>query len=112
MEQLTGLVEREQATLVGERVQDGERVRARFDHLVEIADCPLAYGDGQWAIDPDRLVPAEQKTPREVARGQVIVARDGDERAFETPGHVFHKTCLSAPGRPLEEHGDGVCGTG
>ena len=92
--------------MIGERVDADDRVLARLDDLVEIADRAAAHGAGQGPVLPDRLVAVEQEAPDEVAGGKVIVARDRHQRALQPPRHVFDEAGLAATGRPLEHDGE------
>ena len=88
--------------MIGQRVNDDDRVFTRFDHFVEIADRAVSDGGSQRTVVPDRLLALEQEASDEVRRGQVFVASDGDERAFEPPRHVLDKTRFSAASRAFE----------
>ena len=50
-----GAVHRQDAAVVGQRVQHHGHVLARLDHLIEVAYGAFAHRAGQGAIDPDRF---------------------------------------------------------
>jgi hypothetical protein len=83
-------------------VDDDDRVLARLDHLVEIADGAVAHGGGQRAVVPDGLIAFEQEAADEVCGRQVFVAGDRDERAAQTPRHVLDEARLAAARRAFE----------
>ncbi|MNV93368.1 hypothetical protein D3C71_1880520 [compost metagenome] len=78
-------------------------VLARLDDLVEVADPALAHGARQGTVDPDRIAPLQQVAPRQVRRGQIVMAGDGGKRQAELCRHMADKTGLAATGRPLEQ---------
>src|SRR5690606_16439373 len=90
--------------VVGQRMDHHDGVLPRLDDLVEVADGAEAGGDGERAVLPDRLAAADEVAPGEIARREVVVASDGDERAAEAPGHVLHEPRLAAARRALEHH--------
>ena len=73
-----------------------------FDDFVEIADRPITDRQRQRAIVPDGPFRREQETAGKVGSGHVLMGRDGDQRAFEPPGHVFDEAGLATAGRALE----------
>jgi hypothetical protein len=92
-------------------------VLTRFHHFAEVADRTRARRTRQRAVLPDRLPLPNQPAAGEIARRQVVVAGEGDERSIESPRHVLHESSPAASGRPLEhdakpafvallEHGD------
>ncbi len=94
--------DRQTAAVVGERVDDDDRVFAGLDDLVEIADRTVANSGRQRAVVPDCFFALEQKAADEIGRGEVLVTGDGDERTIEAMRHVFDKARLAAPGRAFE----------
>ena len=73
-DQLVLLLERQEAAIVGQGMDDDGRVLAGLDDLVEIANGALANGPGQRPIVPDRVVALEQEAADEIGGGQVLVA--------------------------------------
>ena len=90
------------ATVIGQRVNDHDRVFARFDNFVEIADRAIANCGSQRTVVPDRFLAFEQKTADQIGRRKIFMTRDGDQRAFESPRHVLDKASLAAAGRAFE----------
>jgi len=62
------LLDRQTTTVIGQRVNDHNRVFTSFDNFVEITDCAVAHSGCQRTVVPDRLLAFEQKTPYEVRR--------------------------------------------
>ena len=83
-------------------MDDDDRVRARFDDLVQIADGAEPRGPRERAVEPDGVAAANEIAAGEIARRQIVVTGDGDERPSETPGHVLDEPGLAAAGRALE----------
>ena len=81
LEHLAGLVDGEDAAVVGERMDQDDGVLARLDHLVEVADRAVADGAGERTVDPDRLVALDEVATHQVAAGQVLVAGHRDQVA-------------------------------
>src|SRR5439155_14205387 len=79
-DELSGLLDGKHSSVVGQWVDDDDRVLARLDDLVEIADRSAARGERQRTILPDRLASADEKATREVVRGKIVMAGHGDER--------------------------------
>ena len=52
LQHLAGSLDRQDAPIVCQRMQDDRYVLARFDDLIEIADRTLANGTRQWTVDP------------------------------------------------------------
>ena len=102
-QRLAGALQRQDAAVVGQRVQHDGDVLARLDHLVEVADAAFAHRAGQRAIDPDGVAALEQVAAGEVGRGQVVVAGDGVQRQPEPRRHVGHEAGLAAAGRALQQ---------
>src|SRR6185295_14742046 len=66
LDRLAGLVDRQDASMVGQRMQYDYRVLPRFDDLIEIADCALAYRSREQAVLPYRTVVANQEAADQV----------------------------------------------
>ena len=76
-------------------------VLPRFHHLVEVADRTLANRTGQWPVHPHGLVTPQQVPADQIRSGEVVVARDGDQRSPEVVGHRLDETGLATSGWPL-----------
>ena len=103
-EQLGRLLDRQDAAVVAQRVDDDGRVLAGLDDLVEVADGAAAHGPRERPVHPHRLVTGQQVAPDEVGGGEVLVAGDGHELALELPRHVLDEAGLAAAGRTLQQH--------
>ena len=101
--QLAGPLQRQDAAVVGERVQDDRHVLPGLDHLVEIADPALAHRPGERAVEPDGLAALEQVAAGQVGRGQVVMAGDRVQPPAELGRHVGDEAGLAAAGRALEQ---------
>lgn len=93
----------------GERV-DGIQITERIERLRrekqrDLADRAHAGGGGERPVHPMRFVAMDEIPSGEIARREVVVTGDRDERAFQSPGHVFDEARLPAPRRPFEHHG-------
>ena len=104
VEDLARLVERQDAPVVGQRMDDDDRVLPRFDDLVEVADRAVPRGQRERAVEPHRVAASNEIAAGEVARRQIVVARDRHERPAQTPRHVLDEARLAAAGRPLQHH--------
>ena len=93
LEDLGALLDRQQAPVVGEGVDEDGGVLARLDDLVQVADGAGLDGAGQRAVDPARGLALEQVAADEVAGGEVLVAGDGDD------GQGLVEAAVAAPGR-------------
>ncbi len=76
---LVGAVEVQGAAVIGQRVQDGQRVVAGLDDLVEVADGTGLDRPGQRPVGPDDVAAGDHEAADEVGAGQVVVAADGDD---------------------------------
>ena len=99
-------VEVQGAAVIGQGVEDRQRIPPRLDHLVEIADRALANGPRQRAIDPLDVSAVDQEAPDQVAAGQIVVTRDGEERSLQQAGHVLDQPGLPQPVGPVSMSGD------
>ena len=125
LDYLAQLLDRQQAPVIGKRVNEDGGVLAGFDDLVEIADGAGLDRSGQWAVDPAGRVVFEQVAPDKVGCREVLVAGDGDELAAfvgtgavsvtfaddghwpaQLVGHVLNEAGLAATSGPLEEDGE------
>ena len=104
MHQFALLLQRQHATVVGQRVDHHGGVLARFDDFVEVADGAVAGGNGQRAILPFGALGAEQEAADQIGGGHVLVTRHGDQRFAQLVSHVFDETGLAAAGRAFQHH--------
>src|SRR5690606_17855327 len=81
------------------------RVLAGFDHLIQVTQRAAAHCASERAVLPVCAVMTNQEASDEIVRGEVVVARNRDQRASELPRHVFHEARLAAAGRPFEHDG-------
>ena len=77
---------RQEAAVVGERMNQNRGVLAGFDHLVEVEDGAGLDGARHGAVDPAGAGGVQQVAPDEVAGGQVFVAGNGDEGQWRVAG--------------------------
>ena len=105
LQRLAGAVERQDAAVVGQRMQHDGDVLARLHDLVEIADAAVTDGVGQRSVGPHRLAALEQIAAREVGGGEVVVAGDRLQRQAEPRRHMGDEAGLAATGRALQQHG-------
>ncbi len=108
LDPLAGLLERQDAPVVGQRMDRDDRVLARLDDLVEVAERPGTSGDREGTVLPDGLSAAHQVAAGEIVRREVVVTRDGDDRPAEAPRHVADEARLAAAGRALQQHREPV----
>ena len=64
LDQLTRLLDRQDAAIVGERMDDDDRVLPRLDDFVEIADAAMPRRDRQRTVGPDGLLAMDEESPR------------------------------------------------
>ena len=88
VQRLAGAVERQDAAVIGQRMQHHGDVLARLHDLVEIADAAVADGAGQRPVHPDGVAAAQQIAPGKIGGGQVVMAGDGDQRSPEPRRHM------------------------
>lgn len=74
LDHLVLLFERQDAAVVGQRVDDDGGVLARFDDLVEIADRARANRQRQRPVVPDGALGVEQIAPDQVRCRHVLMA--------------------------------------
>ena len=79
VKQFAGAVERQDAAVVGERMQHHRHVLARLDHFVEIADAAAPHRAGERAVGPDGFVVLDEIAAGQVGGGEIVVAGDGVE---------------------------------
>ncbi len=125
LDHLPQLLDREQPAVVGQRVDEDRRVLPRLDHFVEVADGANLDRAGQRPIHPVGAVRVEQVAANQVARRQVLVAGDGDERhavlfllagaggdlhhrPAELVGHVLDEAGLAGAGGAFQQHRDAL----
>lgn len=99
-----GTVEEQRAPVVGERMQDGQRVVAGFDDFVQVADSAGIHGPGQGPVVPDDIAAGDEEPADEIGTGEIVVAAVGDHGAAEQLPHVFDETRLTASGRAGQHH--------
>ncbi len=99
------LLERKDAPVVGQGMDDDGRVLPSLHDLVEIADGAGPDGERERPVVPDRAVGIEEEAADEIGGGHVLVAGHGDQRTAEAPRHVFDEAGLAATRRPLQHHG-------
>ena len=104
LDDLAGPVEIEGATVVGQRMQDGQRVVACLDDLVEIADGAGLYGPGERAVGPHHVAAGHHESADEIRAGQIVVAADGHDRPSQQDAHVLDEPGLAASCRAGEHH--------
>ncbi len=104
MHQFALLFQRQNATVVGQRVDHHRGVMARLDHFVQIADRTMPRGNSQRAVLPLGALGGKEKAADQVGGRHVLVAGNGDQGLAQSVRHVFDETGLAAAGRPLEHH--------
>ena len=90
--------------MIGQRMQYDDGVLARFDHLIEITNRPLAHRARQWSVLPHGVVVTDQKAAHQITGGQVVVTGDSDQRAAQTPSHMLHEARLAAASGTFQQH--------
>jgi hypothetical protein len=103
---LPGLVNVENSSVVGQRMDDHRGVFARLDDLVQITDPAIPYGQSQRPVLPYCLIVCQQKTAHQIRCGQIFVAGHGHQRQFQVMGHVFDEPGFAAPCRALDDQGN------
>ncbi len=97
-------IDGELAAVIGEWMNDDDRVLASLHDLVQIADGALAHRARQRSVDPDRFATLEEESTHQIRRRHVFVACDRDEVAAELVGHRLDEPRLPAPGGALQQH--------
>ncbi len=80
---LAGPVQIERAAVVGERMQDGQRIVAGLDDLVQIADGAGLHRAGQRPVGPHHVAAGDHEPAHQIRAGQVVVAADRHHRALQ-----------------------------
>src|SRR5438034_135577 len=120
LDDLPQLLDRQDAPVVSERVNQYGCVLARLDDLVEIADRTRLHSTGDRAVDPARRVPLQQIPADQVRSRKVLMTGDGYHRpalqvavagcgyipddcyrTAQLVRHVLDEARLAAAGRPL-----------
>jgi hypothetical protein len=105
VQQLTGCGQRQLAARIGQRMDEHRGVGTRLDHFVQIADRAEAHGACQRAVLPARAVVIQQEAADQVARAEVFMAGDGDQRPAERQAMYSTKRVLPQPVGPLSMTG-------
>ena len=92
------------AAVIGQRMQDRQRVVAGLDDLVQIADRTGLDRSGQRAVGPHDITAGHHESADEIRAGQVVVAADGDHGPLQQHAHVLDESGLAAPGRAGQHH--------
>ena len=113
-QQLAGPVQGKLAAVVRQRMKDHRGVLASLDHLVQVADCPLAHRPGQGSVLPHRLLALDEEPAEQVRGRQIVVAGHGVERTTESgpPCSVRNGSCRIRWGPSAGRAGDGARPTG
>ena len=104
VQQRARLVKRQNPSIVGQRMNDDDRVGSRLDDFVEVANRAEPRGQGERPVEPQRVAAPNQIPAGEVARRKVVMARNRDQRPSEAPGHMLDEPRLPAAGRALQHH--------
>src|SRR5690606_7615354 len=105
-DRLAGLVDRENASMVRQRVQHDDRVLAGLHHFIEVANRALAHGARQRPVLPHRSIVPNEEATNQIAGSQIVVTRYRHERTPQSPRHVLDETGLAASRRALEHHAE------
>jgi len=103
MKRFAGAVERQDAAVVGERMQHHGDVLARLDHFIEIANSAAPHGAGQRPVGPDRFIVLDEIAAGKVGRRQIVMTGDGVEREAHFRRHMGDEAGLAAACRSLEQ---------
>ena len=103
-----GAVQVQRAAVVGQRVQDRQRVVARLDDLVEVADRAGLDGSGEGSVGPHHVAAGDHEAADEIGTGEVVVAADGHHGSLQQHAHVLDESGLAASRRPGEHHRDAL----
>src|SRR5206468_4101214 len=97
--------DRQAAAMIRKRMNNYNRVFARFDDFIQVTDGAVAHSSSQWSIVPDGLLAFEQEPAHEICCRKVFVTSDCNQRPLEPPSHVLDKASLAAAGRPFQDNG-------
>ena len=100
---LAGPLQRQDAAIVGERMQHHGDILACLHHLVEIADAALPHRPRQRTIGPHGVATSQQESAGQICCSEIVVAGDGMQRQSQPRRHMGDKARLAAAGRPLEQ---------
>src|SRR5262245_13531562 len=113
------LIDRQDAAMIGQRVDEDNGVFPGFDDFVEVADRTALHGLREWTVNPDRLVALDEIAADEVAAGEVFMTGDGDQVArnhllasryavvlgpAQGVRHVLDEARFAAPCRTFEKN--------
>ena len=73
------LFDRQDAPMVGQRMDEDGSVLARFDDFVEVADGAAADGLRERPVNPYGFIRLDQEAADQIAAGEVLMASDGDK---------------------------------
>jgi hypothetical protein len=100
-----GTVQVERSAVIGQGVEDGQRIVPGFHDLVEIADRAGLHRSGEGSIGPHHVATGHHEPTDEVRARQIVVAADGDDRALQEQTHVLDQAGLPTTGRAGQHHG-------
>src|SRR5262249_17147573 len=98
----TSLLDGQNPPVVGQGMDENDRVLTGFYDLVQIANGAVLYRECKRTIVPYSLISLKEKAAYQVGRRKVFVTSDRDQGTAQSPGHVFHKTGLAAAGGTLK----------
>ena len=102
VDDLACTVQVERAAVIGQRMQDGQRIVAGLDHLVEIADRAGLDRPGERSVGPHDVAAGDHEPADEIGAGQIVVAADRDDRPSQQQAHVLDQAGLPATRRAGE----------
>ncbi len=70
---LAGALQRQDTTVVGERMQHNGHILARFHNLVEVTYAALTHGSCQRAVHPHGFTAFQQVTTGQIGGGKIVV---------------------------------------
>lgn len=105
LQDCAALFDRQYAPIVGQRVDQHDRVLARLDYFVKVTNRTVFDCRRERPVVPDCFVAFEQEAAYEIGCRQVFVACDGDQRAIQAPGHILDEASLAAARRPFQHDG-------
>ena len=109
VEEFTRFLEWQNAPVVGQGMDDDDRIRARFDDLVQVADRANPRGLREGTVEPNRIAATNQITSGEITCRKIVVTGHGHERPSQTPGHVLHESGLATASGAFEHDGKPSC---